>query len=321
MNWINNLLDHLSRFPELLSWTLLSRAQAGPGNIQVPVFSEQGSHRSARSLHHEGLKKTTNTPSVEAWGAYSRFQVAIKSSYNNPITWQCSVTRTKENLPLPLTFGCYIGVRKGINLRYEIHISVGNKVLHVGVVRWLGLGGGGCSVLLRDGGRLSAGAGLVAVLLAPLVPVGGAVVLDLGVLHVEPRADPVTSVVTGDPAAGHQEAPRGLARHVPRGGARPLVAWHAHLLGGGHVSLGLSVIEAGPLERVGDLRRGRRVGRGGRVSARGWGVWPWRGQVLRLPPSHYHTVLLRVERPVLGHFVPHGSSELIRVILTVWHFT
>ena len=122
-------------------------------------------------------------------------------------------------------------------------------------------------MLLRDGGRLSAGAGLVAVLLAPLVPVGGAVVLDLGVLHVKPRADPVTSVVTGAPAAGHQETPRGLARHIPR--ARPLVAGHTHLLGGGHVSLGLSVIEAGPLERVGDLRRGRRVGRGGRVSARG----------------------------------------------------
>ena len=106
-------------------------------------------------------------------------------------------------------------------------------------------------------------------LLAPLVPVWGAVILHLGVLHVKPRADPVTSVVTGDSAAGHQEAPRGLAGHVPRGGARPLVAGHTHLLGGGNISLGLSVIEAGPLERVGDLRRGRRVGRGGRVTARG----------------------------------------------------
>ena len=109
-------------------------------------------------------------------------------------------------------------------------------------------------------------------LLAPLVPVGGAVVLDLVILHVQPRAeaDPVTSVsVVSGASGGHQEAAGRLAGHIPRGGARPLVAGHAHLLGGGRgLSLG-HVVEAGPLERIRDLRRGRRVGRGGRVAARG----------------------------------------------------
>ena len=65
---IENLLDHhLSSFPELFNTIIESSGLGpGPGNIQVLVFSEKGSHRSARSLHHEGLKKTTNTPKVEA---------------------------------------------------------------------------------------------------------------------------------------------------------------------------------------------------------------------------------------------------------------
>ena len=70
MIWIDNLLDHLSSFPELFNTIIESSGLGpGPGNIQVLVFSEKGSHRSACSLHHEGLKKQQIHP--ELWSILS----------------------------------------------------------------------------------------------------------------------------------------------------------------------------------------------------------------------------------------------------------